>query len=176
MINYSLRLSIIVFVLLLTGCAGRFEDSEFNDVPKTKIIHHTSLASQFLSCVSGSLRMTADQREQEKKETRKIFERSPSLKNRLCLACLALADGSSRSLEYSLNLLKEQQKLVPEPDSQLDGLVDLVGRLLACQNEIDRQAKALAEQSLEVDSLRAKMEQLKKIEKLIGQPAKTVLE
>jgi hypothetical protein len=175
MIFYRLIVSII-FLFLLNGCVRQLQPQESVEVPKTKIIYQTSQTSDFLSCLAGSLKMTPEQRQREKKETQKIFAENPSSKNRLWLACLTLGEGSIRSIEYSLLLLQEQQELNSEPDSQLDGLIDIVGRLLASKKENVRLTKKLADQTEEINSLRTKLEKLKKIEKLMTEREKTAHE
>ena len=172
MISHRFVLSAVLLPLLLTGCVPASQSPELCEPPKTEIIYQTSLAGQFLSCLNGSLKMSGEQRRLEKEQARKMFVENSSPKNRLWLSCLALAEDSPESLQYSLSLLQEQRKLSQDSDSQLDGLIDMVGRLLASKKEAARHHETLTRQKRELDSLRAKMEKLKKIEKLMTEREK----
>ncbi len=169
---FSRLIIAVILICSLNGCVGWLVPPDCREAPKTKIVCKPPLTSDFLSCLAGSLKMTPEQRRREKEQAQKIFKENPDSKNRLLAACLAFVEDTSESSEYSLTLLREQQKLSPEADSRFDGLVEIVGRLLAYQKKTARQSEKLDEGRRKINSLRLKLEQLKKIEKLMSEREK----
>jgi len=135
---------------------------------KVKIVPQSSLTDEFLSCFIKASSLGPEQLLLEKEKFTKTFLETSSRENRVCLACLCVAEGSPSSLQYGLRLLTELQEEDIVENSELSGLTDLVGRILALKKVLNQQQRSLEKNNARIVSLEEKLEKLKNIEKIIS--------
>ena len=145
---------------------------------KVKIVSHpsstdeflsrTSITGEFLSCFKQVSSFSRKQLLLKKNERKKIFLRTKSREDRVSLACLCVAEGSTSSLQYGLELLTGLQEKDTVANSELSGLVGLVGRILAVKKDLRRQQRSLKESNERIVLFEEKLEKLKNIEKIIS--------
>lgn len=165
----QLHLLMLLCSLVSGGCAQSPIEPAEAKIQQTKIIYQTSASSKFMTCLNSSIMLSPAELQKEKHETKKNFIRTNDEQNRLRLACLCLTADSIDDLEYSQQLLKDLHRQKTNKNSDLDGLVHLVGMLIAKHKKNDQKNQIIV-------SLEKKLEQLKKIEKIISDREKASLD
>ena len=145
---------------------------------KVKIVSHTpltdefhdrtSITDEFLSCFTQAASLSRKKLLLKKNERKKIFLRTKSREDRVGLACLCVAEGSTSSLKYGIGLLTGLQKEETVENPELSGLIGLVGRILAKKRSLSQKQRSLKESNEQIILLEKKLEKMKKIEKIIS--------
>ncbi|MEA3547357.1 MAG: hypothetical protein U9R66_06810 [Thermodesulfobacteriota bacterium] len=165
----------VCLFLLVSGCILQPIEpvnEKVKIVPHTsstdEFLSRTSITGEFLSCFEQASSFSRKQLLRKKNERKKIFLRTKSREDRVSLACLCVAEGSTSSLQYGLELLTGLQEKDTVEDPELSGLVGLVGRILAAKKNLSQQRRSQKESNERIVSLEEKLEKMKNIEKIIS--------
>jgi len=165
----------VCLLLLVSGCILQ-PIEPVNE--KVKIVSHTSstdellsrtsITGEFLSCFQQAASFSRKELLLKKNERKKIFLRTKSREDRVSLACLCVAEGSTKSLQSGLKLLTGLQEKDTVENPELSGLVGLVGRILAVKKDLSQRQRSLKESNGRIVLLEKKLEKMKNIEKIIS--------